>query len=273
MAFGEDSWLGADNGNDMIFNPSARIYSGGGGLGGAVYAGGQHWIYVFKNSQFEEGSSNRMPSYDAGTYLYDNLEADNSTTNVRRVFRACTWVGSSLSNDDFPMLSVEEGLIPSGARVKLRISKAYEKYSPLVADVSETSQADNNWNPLYTFSTKTVATDTDNDSTLTSVLDVIGVVPNPYYAYSKYETSKLDNRVKITNLPEVCTVSIYNLSGTLVRQFYKTDPLTFVDWDLKNHRNVPIAGGVYIIHIDVPDIGQKVLKWFGVMRPIDLDNF
>jgi len=42
---------------------------------------------------------------------------------------------------------------------------------------------------------------------------------------------------------------------------------------LKNHRNVPIAGGVYIIHIDVPDIGQKVLKWFGVMRPIDLDNF
>jgi hypothetical protein len=214
-----------------------------------------------------------MPSYDAGTYLYDNLETDNSTTNVRRVFRACTWVGSSLSNDDFPMLSVEDGLIPSRARVKLRISKAYEKYSPLVADVSETSQADNNWNPLYTFSTKTVATGTDNDSTLTSILDVIGVVPNPYYAYSKYETSKLDNRVKITNLPEVCTVSIYNLSGTLVRQFYKTDPLTYVDWDLKNHKNVPIAGGVYIIHVDVPEIGQKVLKWFGVMRPIDLDNF
>ena len=157
--------------------------------------------------------------------------------------------------------------------MKLRISKAYEKYSHLIADVSETSQADNNWNPLYTFSTKSVATGTDNDSTLTSILDVIGVVPNPYYAYSKYETSKLDNRVKITNLPEVCTVSIYNLSGTLVRQFYKTDPLTFVDWDLKNQRNVPIAGGVYIIHVDVPGIGQKVLKWFGVMRPIDLDTF
>jgi hypothetical protein len=30
---------------------------------------------------------------------------------------------------------------------------------------------------------------------------------------------------------------------------------------------------VYIIHIDVPNIGEKVLKWFGVMRPIDLDNF
>ena len=281
MAFGEDSWLGADNGNDMIFNPSSRIYSGnfggGGGIGGGIisgiYAGGQHWIYVFKNSQFEEGSSNRMPSYDKGNYLYENLETDPSTTNVRRVFRACTWVGSSLSNEDFPMLSVEDGLIPSEARVKLRISKAYEKYSPLVSDVDETALADNNWNPLYTFSTKSVATDTENDSTLTSILDVIGVVPNPYYAYSKYETSKLDNRVKITNLPEICTVTIYNLSGTQVRQYNKADPLTYVDWDLKNHKNVPIAGGVYIIHIDVPDIGQKVLKWFGVMRPIDLDTF
>ncbi len=277
MAFGEDSWLGADNGNDMIFNPSSRIYSGSGNQGGfiqsGVYAGGQHWIYVFKNSQFEEGSSNRMPTYDKGNYMYENLEAAPSTTTVRRVFRACTWVGSSLSNEDFPMLSVEDGLIPNDVRIKLRVSKSYEKYSPLVADVDETDQAENNWNPLYTFSTKSVATTTTDDSTLTSILDLIGIVPNPYYAYSKYETSKLDNRVKITNLPEECTIRIYNLSGTLVRQYNKADPLTFQDWDLKNNKNVPIAGGVYIIHIDVPDIGQKVLKWFGVMRPVDLDNF
>ena len=98
MAFGEDSWLGADNGNDMIFNPSDRIYSGGvggGGFGGGVYAGGQHWIYVFKNAQHEEGNANRMPAYDKGNYLYDNLEENASTSNIRRVFRACTWVGSS----------------------------------------------------------------------------------------------------------------------------------------------------------------------------------
>jgi hypothetical protein len=214
-----------------------------------------------------------MPTYDKGNYMYENLEAAPSTTTVRRVFRACTWVGSSLSNDDFPMLSVEDGLIPNDVRIKLRISKSYDKYSPLLADVDETEQAENNWNPLYTFSTKSVATITTDDSTLTSALDLIGIVPNPYYAYSKYETSKLDNRVKITNLPEECTIRIYNLSGTLVRQYQKADPLTFQDWDLKNNKNVPIAGGVYIIHIDVPDIGQKVLKWFGVMRPIDLDTF
>jgi hypothetical protein len=37
--------------------------------------------------------------------------------------------------------------------------------------------------------------------------------------------------------------------------------------------NVPIAGGVYIIHVDVPGVGEKVLKWFGIMRPTDLDTF
>ena len=43
--------------------------------------------------------------------------------------------------------------------------------------------------------------------------------------------------------------------------------------DSKNEANVPIAGGVYIIHIDVPGVGQAIRKWFGVMRPVDLDNF
>ena len=274
MAFGEDSWLSADNGKDMLWNPSPNIYGTGGGGGGAIYAGGQHWIYVFKNSQFEEGTENRMPAYDGGNYLWSNLEDNASTTNVRRVFRACTWVGSSLLNDDYEMLSPEEGLIPNDVRIRLRVAKAYEKWSPTQIDAEDNYDgADNFWNPLYTFSTKNVATLTQQDTVLTSVLDVINVVPNPYYAFSQYETSKLDNRVKITNLPEVCTIRIYNLQGTLVRSFSKADPLTSLDWDLKNERNVPIAGGVYIIHVDVPGIGEKTLKWFGIMRPTDLDNF
>ncbi|MCH1588358.1 MAG: T9SS type A sorting domain-containing protein, partial [Flavobacteriales bacterium] len=110
-------------------------------------------------------------------------------------------------------------------------------------------------------------------SVLEDILEEINVVPNPYYAYSQYETNKLDNRIKIVNLPEECTVRIYNLSGTLIRTYNKANPLTYVDWDLKNEVNVPIASGVYIIHVDVPGVGQTIRKWFGVMRPIDLDSF
>ena len=102
---------------------------------------------------------------------------------------------------------------------------------------------------------------------------MINVVPNPYYAYSTYETSQLDNRIKITNLPRRATISIYTISGTLVKQIKKNDQMTSIDWDLKNQANVPIAGGVYLIHVNVPDVGEKVIKWFGALRPVDLENF
>ena len=271
MAFGEDSWLSADNGNDMIFNPSDRVFSN---IGGTVYAGGQHWIYVFKNAAYEEGNDTRMPAYDQGQHLFNSLETNFTVTNQRnRVFRSCTWVGSSLVNEGYEMLSVEDGLIPNDVRIRLRVHKEYDKYSPLNLDNEDYTGAENSWNPFYKFSTSKVATQVASATTLEDGLDDINVVPNPYYAYSQYETSKIDNRVKVTNLPEVCTVRIYNLQGTLIRTFDKADPLTSLDWDLKNEKNVPIAGGIYLIHVEVPDVGEKILKWFGVMRPVDLDNF
>jgi len=263
MAFGEDSWLSADNGKDMIWNPSSNFQ----------YAGGQHWIYVFKSGQAASGQDNRMPAYDKGEFIMTNLVDEASTSNERRVFRDCAWVGSALSNPDFPMLSVEDGLIPNETRVSLRVSRSYDKYSNVVINTDNVDNAQNSWDPLYRFSTADVATKTDQNPVLVEMLEEINVVPNPYYAYSQYETNKLDNRIKIVNLPEVCTVRIYNLSGTLIRTYEKADPLTYVDWDLKNEANVPIAGGVYIIHIDVPGVGQAIRKWFGVMRPVDLDNF
>lgn len=216
-----------------------------------------------------------MPAYDEGRFAYANIETENTPITMRRVFRACTWVGSSRLNPDYDYLPIEQGLIPNDVRISLRVHKPYARYSPTQAETGDGSyaNAENFWNPLYRFHTKNVATVKGDVATLSSVLDEINVVPNPYYAYSQYETGKLDNRVKVTNLPEQCTVSIYNLTGTLIRQYQKADPLTSLDWDLKNEVNVPIAGGVYIIHVDVPGVGEKILKWFGVLRPTDLDNF
>ena len=105
-------------------------------------------------------------------------------------------------------------------------------------------------------------------------LNEIRVVPNPYYAYSAYERGQLDNVVKITNLPDVANIKIYNLAGTLIRSYSKSSSdVQYVDWDLKNAANISIASGVYIVHVEVPGVGEKIIKWFGVMRPIDLNNF
>ena len=64
---------------------------------------------------------------------------------------------------------------------------------------------------------------------------IIRVVPNPYYAFSAYEETQIDNRVRITNLPESCTISIFATNGTLVRHLTKDNNLSYMDWDIKNH--------------------------------------
>ena len=80
---------------------------------------------------------------------------------------------------------------------------------------------------------------------------------------------------QLTNQIEmISTVTIYTTNGILVRRFTKSDAAqTFVEWDLRNANRIPIATGVYIIHVNCPGVGEKTLKWMGVMRPTDFTNF
>ncbi|MBO6516358.1 MAG: T9SS type A sorting domain-containing protein, partial [Bacteroidia bacterium] len=83
----------------------------------------------------------------------------------------------------------------------------------------------------------------------------------------------VENKVKITNLPATCTVRIYTSDGGLVKKIIKDDESTELTWNLKNNANVPIASGTYLIHVDGGALGEKVVKWMGVMRELDLDSF
>ncbi len=132
--------------------------------------------------------------------------------------------------------------------------------------------ANNNF-PMYSFNTNGLEVVTNNSSSANAALSLINVVPNPYYAYAGYENSALDTRVRITNLPPVCTISIFTLSGTLITVINKNNPQTYTDWNLQNQYNVPIASGLYLIHVAVPNVGEVTLKWFGVMRPLDLTTY
>ena len=140
---------------------------------------------------------------------------------------------------------------------------------------------------MYRFNTNDIYADIDNTEVAKSALDIINIVPNPYYAYSAYEKDQVDNRVKITNLPHKCTISIYTVDGTLIRKIQRavnpdTSPgevtgkvnlETAEEWDLKNSKGISVSSGVYLIHVDAGTLGERVIKWFGVMRPIDLDTF
>ena len=272
MAFGEDSWLGDQNGTDMIWNPTSTLEEGfvpnDPQRNREKKWGGKHYVYVFGNSKhFDKVNKNlidfpKMGAYDQGARLQQVLTAENfDIGEARKTWATCLWVG-------MPTLTPNKALMESDVKIELRVDKSYQFLEHTLDTLS------NNGLPMYTWDMESLKTVTNHYTTASDALDMIRVVPNPYYAFAEhYEQSQLDNFVKITNLPERCKVSIYNTNGTLIRSFNKSDPTTEQLWDLKNQSSVPIAGGLYIIHVDVPGVGEKIVKWFGVLRPVDLQGF
>lgn len=262
IAFGEESYNAQDNGNDMLWNPSSRIFDP---INRKLKWGGKHMIYVMRTK------------YDGCAALANVIRVNSSTlqTTYSEAYRNMMWVGVPLLAPGASYASVKDGIIPTETRLQLRVSRPFTWYKP---DPNQ-SLRNNGW-PLYTFNTDGLApvnlgdvknSYTDNKD---EIFKRIHVVPNPYYAYSEYENTRVDNRVRIINLPTRATIKIYTLDGNLIRTIEKNDANTnYVDWDIKNAKNIPIASGMYLVHVNLPGIGETVLKWFGAMRPTDLTSF
>ena len=156
-------------------------------------------------------------------------------------------------------------------RISIGIGNPYHRNIGVYQDPIH--DAINKGYPYFSFSLDELAPKKFTEKQADESLERIGVVPNPYFAHNAYEVTQLDNIVKIINLPPTCSIKIFNLSGTLIRSFEKSSEQTWIDWNLTNTSDVPISGGAYIIHVSVPNVGEKIIKWFGVLRPADLSNF
>ena len=268
MMFGEASTLPDHNGNDMIWNPTSTNIAGENFFSAFfsntfdesnIVFGGRHYVYV---AMSEYAGDNEVDHY-----FYERLIDMTSFVDQKKVFEDIAWVS-------IPLASQNSTLLDGTVEVQIRVSKSYDSYT--LEDSQDCLASDiNGGNPLLSFSTESIMTVKNDTETAKSVMDLIKVVPNPYYGLANYETGQIDTRVRITNLPKVCTISIYNVSGTLVRRVDLDSEINVTgwDWDLKNNYNIAIASGVYIIHVDGKEYGEKVLKWFGALRPIDLDSF
>ncbi|MEO6884080.1 MAG: T9SS C-terminal target domain-containing protein [Bacteroidia bacterium] len=276
ICFGEDSWLTSENGADMKWDPTADLYSNPVNFNNPALSelwGGKHYIYVFGHNG---DSPTSVSKYDAGfkmRTLLDDASGPTNAVNKRSVFADAMWV-------NIPLLNAGHQLLETDVKIRIRVGRPYMRAyaarygaSNAAPSIDSASPAQNTNYPMYTFNTADLQTKTSNLNAAQNALALINIVPNPYYAYSAYETNAVDNRVKITCLPQNCTITIFTLNGTLIRLYKKNSPVTYLDWDLKNQAEVPIASGMYIIHVDVPGVGEKTLKWFGVMRPIDLNSF
>lgn len=112
----------------------------------------------------------------------------------------------------------------------------------------------------FTFNTAAYAP-AKNQAAVTASLDRINVYPNPYYGVNPLETNRFQRFVTFNNLPAKAKVRIFNLAGQLVRVLDKDDNSQFLQWNLLNFYNVPVASGMYIAHLDFPTLGKsKVLK-------------
>lgn len=260
--------LGTES-HDMIWNPTADFVAPNSTSFGLLelYCGGQQYVYVTREK------------YDGCAVLRRDLDRTSAPLKARALAKI-TWTAMPMLIDDpaVELLPLNEGLIPNDVIIKLRVDNPYQL-------------ADGNGNfdryPAYRVEFKGVSPAELTDGEVQTALDSIKVVPNPYMAYSEYESASYDNTVKITNLPAKCIVTIYSLDGRFIRQYTRNEQgkpnspprnsppvavnqiIPDLEWNLKNFAGIPVSSGVYLIHINAEGMGERVIKWFGVARQFD----
>jgi hypothetical protein len=270
--FGENSCYSKDvhptyTGRDMMWNPTGAFLRDGlqpSDITGYYdfLLGGQHWVYVSSST------------YDECGYFRWGFSPELNSASTSKLARIdhIAWAGMLTANANFPLRSYAEGIIPAGndAIVKLRVDNPYQTWFDANNNNKKTGH------PRYRFTINGKERSDLSSIQIENALDSVKVVPNPYYGFSKYETSQYSNTVKITNLPNKCTVTIYSLDGKFIRQYNRdevyqpyqqTSPA--IEWDLKNQKGIPVASGVYLIHFKAPDMGERTVKWFGIARQFD----
>ncbi len=102
----------------------------------------------------------------------------------------------------------------------------------------------------------------------------IRVVPNPYVAANRFEPQSAFDQgrgprvIRFINMPPQATVRIFTVSGRLVRTLEMNegmnDPMTpaellngTITWDLQTNDNLSVAYGVYVYHVEAPNVGEK----------------
>lgn len=256
-------------GRDMLWNPTDQFTDPNlPGLWGGAVLGGQHWIYVMNTN------------YDSCTALRKRFTPEFvlNALKVQQVGRIA-WAGMLQLAPGFQMLPLRDGLIPNDTRIKLRVDNSYQTWYNDADPVVPGSNPPKPWttgHPRYLFSIQGAEPSSLTDLAVNNALDSVKMVPNPYYGFSEYETSQFSNIVKITNLPGKCKVTIYSLDGKFIRQYNRDEVYMpynqispAIEWDLKNSKGIPVASGVYLVHISAPDMGERTLKWFGIGRQYD----
>jgi hypothetical protein len=115
--------------------------------------------------------------------------------------------------------------------------------------------------PVHPFLTKTAVSSLDN----------IKVIPNPYHDLSvRYNYPGEPNKIMFINIPPVCTIKIYTMSGDLVSTLDHTNGTSEEPWNQITDARQLIYTGVYLYVVE-SDMGDKIGK-FVIVRTSTQDG-
>jgi len=118
-----------------------------------------------------------------------------------------------------------------------------------------------------------------NQTAVKDNLDQIAVVPNPYIAAASWErrnfqqSGRGERKLFFIHLPQQATIRIFTIAGQLV-DVIEHDSTVDDDfagfegahpWDMRTREGLDIAFGIYVYHVEVDGVGQKVGK-FAVIK-------
>lgn len=192
------------------------------------------WIYWYNPVDMTPGSA----GYDD---FANNLNENAIGDEVLARFVFVNFNGGSVTDPTYPANLVQQ--VPeTGTIFRILTTKPNQPGSDVFSFVA----------PKPTFSSETAKAD----------IEMINVFPNPYYGYHYRETSPTNHYVTFSHLPDNAVIRVFDISGVLVKTINHTpDQGQFNTWDLQNDNNYPVASGIYIVHVDMPDLGKtKILK-------------
>ncbi len=98
------------------------------------------------------------------------------------------------------------------------------------------------------------------------------VVPNPYVGSASFEPERFniagrgERRIEFRNLPQACTIRIYNVRGELVQTLvHDGSTAGAVAWNLRTKDNLDLAPGLYVFHVDAGAVESSIGK-FAVIK-------
>ena len=100
-------------------------------------------------------------------------------------------------------------------------------------------------------------------------MENIYTVPDPYIAASSLEPKLVnmdvgrgERRIDFVNLPSECKISIFTVSGRLVREIDHASTIENgrESWDLRTSDGLEVAHGIYIYYVNAPGVGSKTGK-------------